>query len=235
MKALWLKYVRDPFRRALIEVPWFGPVVSAVLVALLVNILTEALTAWGGLWMGVGAGGVLALATETFVYAYSIGEALRRRRGIGPISDRPNPPKARGLIFMFSTEETLREAIAHHRPHLAHCWLLTTPARQEQAAAAVEKFSPDPTFTLHALQDLFDSQGCYQVVAHIYRQEAPRLGIAPGEVIADITGGTKPMTLGMILACLEGDHPIEHVPTAYDATGRATRPLPPIQIVVHRS
>lgn len=44
MKAFWAKYVQEPFLRALMEVPWFGPVVSAVLVAMLVNMLTEALT-----------------------------------------------------------------------------------------------------------------------------------------------------------------------------------------------
>jgi hypothetical protein len=40
------------------------------------------------------------------------------------------------------------------------------------------------------------------------------------------------MTMGMIVACLEGDYPIEHVPTAFDAAGQPTGPLPPIQIRV---
>ena len=69
----------------------------------------------------------------------------------------------------------------------------------------------------------------------IYRQEATRLGLAPDDVIADITGGTKPMTMGMIVACLEGGHPIEHVPTAFNAAGQPTGPLPPIQIVVQHA
>ena len=102
---------------------------------------------------------------------------------------------------------------------------------QSQAANVVSHF-PDLSFTLCPLEDRYDSQGCYQTVLNIYREEAPRHNFAPQEVIADITGGTKPMSLGMTVACLEGNYPMEHVPTAFDATGRPTGPLPPIQIVV---
>jgi hypothetical protein len=233
MKQSWHKYIREPFLRALTEVPWFGPVVSAVLVALLVNFAGEALTAWGGLWLGWGVVAVLALLTGVFVYAYAVVEERRRGRELGPIADLPNPPKSRGLIFLFSREETLREAVAYHRPELAHCWLLVTPEMKNQAASAIAHIA-DLSFTLHPLSGRYDSQGCYQAVLHIYREEAPRLGLDPDQVVADITGGTKPMTLGMVVACLEGDYPIEHVPTAFDAAGNPTGPLPPIQILIQR-
>ena len=233
MRTFWNKRVRWPFERALVEVPWFGPVVSAVLVALLVNMFTEALTAWGGLWLGWMVIAVLAVATLAFVYAYAASESRRRTRGLGPVVDRPNPPQGRGLIFLFSREDTLREAIFYHRPALSHCWLVVTPEMQERAAGVVGHY-PALSFTLHPLADRYDSQGCYQIVADIYRDEALRRGFAPREVIADITGGTKPMTLGMIVACLEGGHAIEYVPTAYDAARQPTGPLPPIQIVVRQ-
>jgi hypothetical protein len=233
MKTLWSKYIREPFLRALAEVPWFGPVVSAVLVALLVNILTEALTAWGGLGLGWGAVAILALATVAFAHAYTVTESRRRGHELGPIADLPNPQKHRGLIFLFSREETLREAIQHHQPGLKHCWLLVTPEMQGRATSTMRHFS-DLSFALHPLSDRYDSQACYQTVLDIYQREAPRLGIPSGQVIADITGGTKPMTMGMIVACLEGDYPIEHVPTAFDAAGQPTGPLPPIQIRVQR-
>ena len=233
MKSLWSKYVREPFMRALTEVPWFGPVVSAVLMAMLINILTEALITWGGLWLGWGAFAVLALATVAFVYAYTVNEARRRGRGLGPIAHLPNPQKQRGLIFLFSREGTLREAIQYHQPVLEHCWLLVTPEMQDRAKQAMDHF-PDLRFTLHALGDRYDSQACYQTVRDIYQREASRLDVPPEQVIADITGGTKPMTMGMIVACLDGDYPIEHVPTAFDADGHPTGPLPPIQIAVQR-
>jgi hypothetical protein len=233
VKNFWRKYVREPFLRALTEVSWFGPVVSAVLVAILINILTEALITWGGLWLGWGAFVVLVLATATFVYAYAASEARRRGWGLGPIAHLPNPQKQRGLIFLFSREETLREAIQYHQPELEHCWLRVTPEMQDRANRALGHF-PDLRFTLHPLSDRYNSQACYQTVRDIYQREARRLGIPLQRVIADITGGTKPMTLGMIVACLDGDYPIEHVPTAFDAAGQPTGPLPPIQITVRR-
>lgn len=233
MKTLWSKYVREPFLRALTEVPWFGPVVSAVLVALLVNLLTEALTTWGGLWLGWGAVAVLALATVAFAHTYAVSESRRRGQGLGPLAAFPHPERYRGLIFLFSREDTLREAIQYHQPTLEHCWLLVTPEMRDRAASVVSHF-PNLSFTLHPLGDRYDSQACYQTVLDIYRREAPRQGISPKQVIADITGGTKPMTMGMIVACLEGDYPIEHVPTAFNAAGEPTGPLTPIQIRVQR-
>jgi hypothetical protein len=233
MRILWSKYVQQPFLRALTEVPWFGPVVSAVLVAMLVNVLTQALTTWGGLGLGWAAIAVLALTAIVFVYTYHVMESQRRSRGLGPMVDLPNPQKHRGLVFLFSRAETLREAIHYHQPTLEHCWLLVTPEMQDSAGQAIGHF-PDLRFTLHPLSDRYSSQACYQTVRDIYRREAPRLDIPPEQVIADITGGTKPMTMGMIVACLDGGYPIEHVPTAFDATGRPTGPLPPIQITVQR-
>jgi len=79
----------------------------------------------------------------------------------------------------------------------------------------------------------YDTRGCYELVRSIYHREAARLGLLPSDVIADITGGTKPMTMGMILACVEGEYPIEHIPTEYDpVTSEPKGPLPPIQISI---
>jgi hypothetical protein len=225
--------VRIPFLRALSEVPWLGPVVSAVLLAMLVNLLTDALTTWGGLRLGWVVIGVLTLITVAFVYAYHVSETRRRARGLGPVIDLPNPNKHRGLIFLFSREETLREAIQYHLPTLEHCWLLVTPEMQPQAQAAVGHF-PNVRFAIHPVPDRYNTQACYQDVRHIYEHDALRLGIAPQEIIADITGGTKPMTMGMIMASLKSGFAIEHIPTAYDVAGQPTGPLPPIEIRVQR-
>lgn len=233
MKPYLRRHVKIPFQRAFIELPWFGPVVSALLVTMVVDLLTQAVTTSGGLWLGWAVVLALTAATFAFVYLYTLGESRRRVRGVGFIADLPHPPKGRGLIFMFSREATLREAIAYHAPELTHCWLLVTPQMRDRASRAVNQF-PDVKFTPYPLADPYDSQGCYQTVMRIYREEARERGLDPDEVIADITGGTKPMTLGMILACLDGDYAMEHVPTAFDGTGQPTGPLPPIQIRVRR-
>ena len=236
MKKLWSKYVKEPFLRAMRQVPWFGPVVSAVLVALLVNIFTEALTAWGGLWLAWIVVAALVVATVVFVYAYAISESRRPAQGLGTLTDLPHPEQYRGLISLFSREDTLREAIRYHQPVLEHCWLLVTPQMRERALRFESEF-PELKFTPYPLADHYDSQGCYRAVVKIFQEDAARLGMAPRQVIADITGGTKPMTLGMAMACLEVEpaYPMEHVPTVFDATENATKPLPPIQILVQRN
>lgn len=70
MKKHWNRYVREPLLRTMIGVPWFGPVVMAVLVSLIINVLTTALVQWGGLalaWMVVAVAVLLATA---FVVTY---------------------------------------------------------------------------------------------------------------------------------------------------------------------
>jgi hypothetical protein len=85
-------------------------------------------------------------------------------------------------------------------------------------------------FEERGLQDEYDAKECYAIIQGIYRSEVARFGLEPKDVIADITGGTKPMTMGMILACIEGEYPVEHVPAVYDENLRAHRPLDPIEI-----
>jgi len=231
MKTFWSKHVRAPFLRALIEVPWFGPVISAVLVAALINLTTEGLLTLGGWGVAAGIMGGLVLLTVAFVYAYGWAEQRRRQQGLKTIRDLPHPPQHRGLVFLYSREETLREAISYHLPRLEHCWLLVTPEVRGQVHEFPRRF-PAVQFTIHAVADKYDTGDCYRIVRDVFLHEAARLGWEPTEIIADITGGTKPMTMGMILACVEGGYAVEHVPTEYGADLRPKEPLPPIQIVV---
>lgn len=227
--ARWSRRVTDPFRETFYQVSWFGPVVSGLVVGMLVNILTTALTVWGGLGLGWGALFALMAATVAYVYVHYFRERRRRRTTPAYIADLPDPEKCRGLIFLFSREDTLREAIKYHRPVLEHCWLLVTPEMQEKAGQAVTHF-PEVMFTLHPIPDALDTPLCYRTVRDVYLDEAARYELPPERVIADITGGTKPMTMGMIVACLEGGRRIEHIPTEYDALGKPIGPLPPKEI-----
>jgi CRISPR-associated protein (Cas_Cas02710) len=53
-----------------------------------------------------------------------------------------------------------------------------------------------------------DSQDTFDEVNSIFR----RSGYKPWEIIADFTGGTKPMSVGMIMACLKSDRELEYAP-----------------------
>ncbi len=236
MKQFWSKYVGEPFRETLIEVPWFGPVISAVVVAMVVEFILDGLGALGGLGLQGAAILVLTGATVTFVLLYQAATRRRRGLGLGLISDLPHPDRCRGLIFLYSVEATLREAVKHHQP--IFCWLIVTPEKRAEAQDAIARLQaefPATGFETVPTAGLYDTRSCYDAVKNIYEHEGPRLHLNAREIISDITGGTKPMTMGMIVACLDGGYAIEHVPTEYTATGRPKGPLPPIEIRVHSS
>jgi hypothetical protein len=227
-EKLWL-----PFRRALADVPWFGPTFSTVLIASLINVLTSSLSEWGGSALSWGFVFLLGLLTIAFVLTYNR-RYNRWRRNLGPIADISQPRKYEGLIMLFTREETLREALGHHIPVLKYCWLIVTPETQNDAGSVISKFT-DIQFSILPVAHLYDTQACYEVVKHIYQSGARDRGLLPENVIADITGGTKPMTMGMIVACIEGGFPIEHVPARFDSLNKPIGTLPPIEIRIQHN
>ncbi|MFQ5813174.1 MAG: hypothetical protein ACE5I2_08315 [Anaerolineae bacterium] len=234
----WLtRFVRVPFMRAMQEIPWLGPVISTVLVAMTISLLYDWLKATGGLPAATAVIVILAGITVLVVYTYAIVVSRHRREMATRVIDKPNPPQFKGLILMVSGALPIaKEAIEYHDETLQCCWLITTPAPKiKQHADQLKEQYDDaiPYITIVPIENEYDTKGCYELVRNIYQHEAHRLGLESGEVIADITGGTKPMTMGMILACLEGEFPIEHVPTEYDkVTFKPKGPLLPIQITV---
>jgi len=52
-----------------------------------------------------------------------------------------------------------------------------------------------------------DAQDTFERVNRVYRES----GFDPRDIIADFTGGTKPMTTGMIMACLPPQRELEYV------------------------
>lgn len=230
----WTRYVRTPFVWAWQDIPWLGPVISTVLVTMTISLLYDWLKEVGGLSATAVLIAILGGITLLVIYTYAILTSRRRRGMATRVIDIPNPPRFKGLIIMVSTPAIAREAIEYHKEELQCCWLITTPEMKQRAEKLREQYEKAiPYVIIRPMADMYDTRGCYQLVRDILQQEALRLGLESTEVIADITGGTKPMTMGMILACLEGKFPIEHVPTEFDPiTVRPKGPLPPIQITV---
>ncbi|HAJ36712.1 MAG TPA: hypothetical protein DCL15_13585 [Chloroflexi bacterium] len=232
MKQWWDEWVKEPFLRILVEVSWFGPVLTAILVALLVNMLTEALTSWGGVGFGFLVWAVLAACTVTFVYLYELARRRRRREGtaLGMPADREHPKQSKGLVFLYTNDAALREAIEYHRPVLKHCWLVVTPELQTAAANVIGQME-EIHFAVKPISDLYNTRACYDTANHIFEREAPLQQIPLSQVMADITGGTKPMTVGLLLACVKHGVAVEHVPALYDKiTHKPIGTLPPIAI-----
>jgi hypothetical protein len=143
-------------------------------------------------------------------------------------SEIPTPGKYRGLIFIYSNNDpVLRKAVEYHSPILDHCWILTTPemkvgadaARAELAAAGlvVETVEVDSS---HRIRD------CYEAVVSVHNTSR----VPSQEIIADMTGGTKPMSAGVLLACYDNGYPLQHVAGKFDEMGKKADPARPIEI-----
>ncbi len=140
---------------------------------------------------------------------------------------RRAPPHA-GLIWLFGPGafEHLLFALQHHREGggAAHCWLVMQdiePVREAFGQLSQRLLERDVATQLHPvyIQDL-DVQAAYQAVRTVFEREAAEAGLQPDQVIADITGGTKPMTAGMVLAALTAGRELEYVESKRDARGQ---------------
>ncbi len=153
--------------------------------------------------------GVLVL----FVLAFAMVREFRPR----VVTSRIKP--MRGLIVLVSQGELenipASEAIKFHyapdaKEHaLDHCWLLRTPAPLKEADGPAksswmnaqsleEKYRGRVKMYLKNVE-VDDPESVSMALAQAY-QEARKLKLKENEIVADITGGTKMMSVGMALA-----------------------------------
>jgi hypothetical protein len=69
-------------------------------------------------------------------------------------------------------------------------------------------------------------------VVKILEVEAVKAGLKPNEIIADITGGVKPMTAGMTLACVARNRNMQYMKVPRDKTGQVIPGVTPEPIRV---
>jgi len=137
------------------------------------------------------------------------------------------PPRA-GLIWLFGPGpfEHLLFALGHHRQGggAAHCWLVMQdigPVREAFSQLSQRLLEQAMTTQLHPVYiEELDVQAAYQAVRAIFEREAAEEALQPGQIIADITGGTKPMTAGMVLAALTTGGGLEYVESKRDSQGQ---------------
>jgi hypothetical protein len=147
------------------------------------------------------------------------------------------PDGKQGIILLVSRPDSAMYAIEYHYRHkgtLRYVWLIPSkeeeceqfgacsqPAAEEIRALCVGLRSEVEMATGQARpMDLrimdgvspADAQDTFDRVNRVYRTEGHRCGLEPGDLIADFTGGTKPMSVGMIMACLPVDRSLQYVP-----------------------
>ena len=165
--------------------------------------------------------------------AYALYRQDRRRwREVRAVVDesRLAPPHA-GLIWLFGPGpfEHLLFALEHHRNGggATHCWLVMQniePVREAFNRLSRQLLEQGAAPHLHPVyMPQLGVEPAYQAVRAVLEREAAEEGLRPGQVIADITGGTKPLTAGMLLAALTTGGALEYVESDRDASGQ---PIP---------
>lgn len=137
-------------------------------------------------------------------------------------------------------------AIRHHAGNgkLQHIWLLTTLDEKNEFDNVIQPgslhFAPSFAQILNdargyamALQIHYenpllqvsstDLMAAHDAVTHIFNVEAGRYGLRPTELIADITNGRLPTSIGMALACATQSRPMQYTTTVEDPAATTFR------------
>ena len=159
---------------------------------------------------------------------------LDRRRGrvVRAVVDEsrlalPHP----GLIWLFGpgTFDHLLFALDHHRKGggATHCWLVmqdVPPVREALTRLTRQLTENEIPTQLHPIYIRhLDVQTAYQAVRRVFEREAGEEGLPLEGIIADVTGGVRPLAAGMVLAALTCGGPLEYVESDRDADGQ---PIP---------
>ncbi|NJM67718.1 MAG: hypothetical protein HC851_19640 [Acaryochloris sp. RU_4_1] len=166
-----------------------------------------------------------------FIFVIFLGLVLKHSHFSNPAviwgNTLQKPKGKRGLILLVSNVESALYAIQYHlieNNTLETVWLLpsnniatdtfgssTEPKAQEivtKAKEMAETHSRELNIEIHPHGvSPADSQDTFDAVNRIFRFS----NYDTQDLIADFTGGTKPMSVGMIMACLKSDRELEYV------------------------
>jgi hypothetical protein len=137
------------------------------------------------------------------------GRALQR-----PVLSDERPPRMAGAILLMSPEpigdnqvvleQAAFAAIDYHRGVLRQCWLIASAGEHGSLGAArwLAEYcvAREIAASVWQVSDPMSLAQTYNLAQWLYTVEVPASGLQPEEVIADITGATKPMTIGLLLA-----------------------------------
>lgn len=155
-----------------------------------------------------------AIIIEIQQIEHELGSLLQYPRALRmpPLQMAMQAPPLRGLMVLVSTAPVFGEqaqsafdAIDYHRGVLEHCWLIASGGDTGSLARAYElrDYFSRRRVSMHVWQveNPTDIGETYTLIDLLYTQHVPACGLAETEVVADVTGATKPMSVGMALAC----------------------------------
>lgn len=172
-------------------------------------------------WFGV----FLIIAFILRVYDPAFRRWLNTRTEIMPLKiySSLTVRSARGLVLLVSRGAGVSaglSAVRYHRETLQHLWLIHSSDAGSVDGAARIASTTNATAHWKPLGDVFSIEMTKALVEGI-RHEAHRLGVLDEDLICDFTGMTKPVSAGVVLACLLPEHRLQYMePTGYLSDGR---------------
>jgi hypothetical protein len=214
----------DPNRSAGLFI--IGTAALTVAITVIYDTAKEALGLWGA-W-------ILAAILLIVAVAIMIYQTVRRAAvGRVGINEGLRPERRRGLIVLVSSHKaTAPAAIEYHLDEetLQVLWLIASSQTLAVAGELAERYRGRINAICWGEDYRVDPdrvEYTYNLVQRIFEQESLDRKLAPQEIIADITGGMKPMTAGMALACLAHNRDMQYMVSVRDESGEPRRDVPP--------
>lgn len=221
-------------------------VIAFLLISVLIGVFTNAFYSFLTIGTGTSGGDLLKLMLIAGVVAaipiMVMVHRLRRERGPNPGvtlgAERVIMEGHRGLVLLVSKPDTARFAIRHHLHaragnRLEHCWLIWTTEMKELCSGLETDYSrrhfPWLTVTSIPIAGAFLAPHVRQEVLALIEDALDPSHASPmsvADLIVDITGGTKPMTAGAVLASTQRGISMQYV----ESTWRDGRPVEGTQV-----
>jgi hypothetical protein len=154
------------------------------------------------------------------------------------VAEHEQPPTFVGAIVLVSPEDIRLDprtsqqaafaALQYHRPTLRYCWLIATTGAQGSLGTAEwlkEYYQAEginaAVWQIHDASSVVET---YTLVRSLQAMAEHDHALAAREIVADLTGATKPMSIGMLLACQERS-PVQYMVRQPDLPWSRSRPL----------
>jgi len=176
------------------------------------------------------AGGVFAILIGV---AYWLEHALKEATHI--ISPRGSvAPQRKAVIVLGSEDSVVRKALEHHIPVIEHAWVIASDRDAEMAQRI--KHDLAPRIKSMEVRKVFNPGDWYEA-SRIVRDiidHRPKI-LLPRDFIVDVTGLTKPASIGAFLSALQTGAGIQYTPRkeTVNPQGKTVAPLQPVQIEIN--
>jgi len=137
------------------------------------------------------------------------------------IKEEDKPAKKPGLILLVGpVKASAPAAIDYHLPTLQHCWLIATENSIPTSQQLVNEYQK---IIFHWGEGYIVApdkiKPSYDVISHILDTEIAKTGLRVADIIADITGGMKPMSAGIVLGCVDHQLDMQYMKSLRDEKG----------------